>query len=120
MTVEAVHRSLAAGGWHERTLMEQLGNIGTEVARAHRAQQAGNADRFTAALDRALELFDLTLEDPRWRGRRREIGRAREAVCDFLVGDNEWRSTFESLDAYFLAFAAAARSAKPSRRPAVT
>jgi hypothetical protein len=46
----------------------------------------------------------------RWRGpRRREITRAREVVCDFLVGDNDYASTGESLDAYFFAFAVAAR-----------
>ncbi len=35
--------------------------------------------------------------------------RAREVVCDFLVGDNQYRSTPELLDAYFVAFAIAAR-----------
>ena len=65
--------------------------------------------RLAGALDRALELFDLTLADARWRGRLKEIARAREVVCDFLVGDNEYGSTAESLDAYFLPFAMAAR-----------
>ena len=66
-------------------------------------------------MDRALELFDLTLADNRWRGRFswrgrfREITRAREVVCDFLVGDNEYGSTAASLDRYFLPFAMAAR-----------
>jgi hypothetical protein len=49
------------------------------------------------------------LADPRWRGRLREIARAREVVCDFLVGDNAYGSTAESLDRYFLPFATAAR-----------
>jgi hypothetical protein len=35
--------------------------------------------------------------------------RAREVVCDFLVGDNDYESTGESLNAYFFAFAMAAR-----------
>lgn len=74
------------------------------------AKQEGDEGRFDAALDRALELLDLTLADPRWNGpRRREIARTREVVCDFLVGDNVYRSTPELLDAYFLAFAIAAR-----------
>lgn len=89
--------------------MEQPGNIGSEVGRAARARTQGNEDRFAGALERALELFDLTLADDRWRGRRREVARAREVVCDFLVGDNEFGSTVESLDAYFLPFAMAAR-----------
>jgi len=64
-----------------------------------------------AALERALELFDLTIADRRLtRGRRREVLRAREVVCDFLVGDNVYSTTPESLDRYFLAFAFAARA----------
>lgn len=75
-------------------------------------QIAEIVDRLAAALDRCLELFDLTLADERWHGRRREIARARELVCDFLVGDNAYGSTRESLDAYFLPFALAARRLK--------
>ena len=57
----------------------------------------------------AWSLFDLTSEDPRLAGRLKEILRAREVVCDFLVGDNDYGSSVESLDAYFLPFAMAAR-----------
>jgi len=90
--------------------MEQLGNLGTEVGRAARAKEAGNETRAMNALWRALELFDLTIADERWRGpKRREICRAREVVCDFLAGDNEYQSTAQSLDRYFLPFAVAAR-----------
>jgi hypothetical protein len=89
--------------------MEQLANIGSEVGRASRAKAVVNDERLARALDRCLELFDLTIADDRWRFRRREIARARELVCDFLVGDNEYGSTPESLEAYFLPFAIAAR-----------
>jgi len=91
------------------TLAEQLGNIGSEVGRAARAKGQGNEKRLAGALDRALELFDLTLADPRWANRLKEIARAREIVCDFLVGDNEYGSTAESFERYFLPFALSAR-----------
>lgn len=106
---QPLHPSLAAGRWHELTLMEQLGNIGSEVGRTTRAKSQGNDQRLAGALDRALELFDLILADNRWRDRCREIARAREIVCDFLVGHNEYGSTAESFDRYFLPFAMAAR-----------
>jgi hypothetical protein len=112
MNAVTQHVSLAAGRWHALSLAEQLGNVGSEVGRATRAKGSGNETRFAAALDRALELFDLTLADDRWRTRRREIARAREVVCDFLVGDNEYGSSAEYLDAYFLAFATAARQGR--------
>lgn len=105
-----LHVGLATGRWHDLSLLEQLANIGSEVGRATRAKSIGNQERLANALDRCLELFDLTLADDRWRHRRREIARAREIVCDFLVGDNDARSTAESLDAYFLPFAVASRS----------
>ncbi len=95
--------------WQTLSLLAQLGNIGSEVGRAARAREQHHDERFERAFDRALELFDLTLADARWQGRRREIARAREIVCDFLVGDNVYGSTAASLDAYFLPFAAAAR-----------
>ena len=110
MTVRLVHASLADGRWLEMYLMEQLANIGTDVARATNPKGAGNEERAWNALVRALELFDLTIADERWRGpRRREICRAREVVCDFLAGVNEYGSTAESLDHYLLPFAIAAR-----------
>src|SRR5438067_13865931 len=104
------HTSLAAGRWQSFSLMEQLGNIGSEVGRATRAKRSGNEGRMWLALERALELIDLTATDPRWVGRSKEILRARELLCDYLVGENEYGSTGESLDAYFLPFAIAARS----------
>jgi hypothetical protein len=105
------HPDLAAGRWQTLSLVEQLANIGSEVGRALRAASQGNEPRTWSALERALELFDLTAADPRHAGRRRrEVLRAREVVCDFLVGDNVYGSTADSLDRYFLQFSAAARS----------
>jgi len=67
---------------------------------------------------RALELFDLTLDDPRHRqsiARLREIARAREVVVDFLDGPNQYGSTAASLMKYFDQFAAAARNTATGR-----
>lgn len=107
--VSTVHSELAAGRWHRMSLMEQMGNAGSEVSRALRARQQGNAARERSALHRFLELMDLTIADPRLQGRRRELCRVREVVCDFFVGDNRYGSTDESLDRYFMPFARAAR-----------
>lgn len=107
----SLHPGLAGGRWATLPLAEQLGNIGSEIGRAINAANRNDAERFEGAFSRALELFDLTLADPRWHGPRlREICRAREVACDFLVGPNSFGSTAVSLDGYFLQFAMAARS----------
>ena len=49
-----LHREAAPRRWFELSLMEQLGNVGTEVARAARAKEAGNEGRAWNALMRAL------------------------------------------------------------------
>jgi hypothetical protein len=64
------------------------------------------------ALERALELFDLTLDDPRHRqsvARLREIARAREVVADFFTGTNQYQTTAAGLQRYFDAYALAVR-----------
>ncbi|KKU85783.1 MAG: hypothetical protein A2667_01100 [Candidatus Wildermuthbacteria bacterium RIFCSPHIGHO2_01_FULL_47_27] len=103
-----VHKNLASGRWFELSLKEQLGNIGSEVLRASRARDK-DEKLFWAAVERALELFDLTLEDSRWEGRRREIARAREVFCDAVFGGKEYKSSLEDLTHYFDQFAYAAR-----------
>jgi len=109
--VSAEHRDLAAGRWFALSLAEQLGNVGSELGRAVRwsTTHPALAER---AFHRTLELFDLTLDDPRHRrsvARLREIARAREVVADFLSGENRYGSTAESLQKYFDAYAVAAR-----------
>ena len=102
------HPELAAGRWSQLSLAEQLGNVGSEVGRMRRWR--GKDERLAAgAFERALELLDLTLADVRWRGRLREIARARELLCDAAFGGREHGATLEDLDRYFLEFAVAAR-----------
>ena len=109
MTIsDAHHPGLAAGGWQRLTLVEQLANVGTEVGRMIRWRDRDEA-RTAAAFERALELLDLTLADSRWRGRLKEIARARELLCDAEAGGTEYGTTLEGLDRYFLAFSLAAR-----------
>lgn len=105
------HRELASGRWGRLSLAEQLANVGSEVGRLRRWR--GRDERLaTGAFERALELLDLTLADARWRGRLKEIARAREILCDAASGGHQYASTLEALDRYFLAFAVAARASR--------
>lgn len=107
---DVLHRDLA-DRWWRLSLAEQFGHVGSEVSRAAK-WRSRNSEMATGALHRALELFDLMLDDPRWResrARLREIARAREVVADWLTGPNTYGSTAESLQKYFDAYAVAAR-----------
>ncbi|MDP2641272.1 MAG: hypothetical protein Q8P39_01875 [Candidatus Yanofskybacteria bacterium] len=105
-----IHKELAKGRWFELSLAEQLGNIGSEVSRAAKWQRK-DKQLFEGAVERALELFDLTIMDSRWRVSRRlkEIGQAREVFCDAVFGGEEYGTTFQNLQPYFDQFAFAAR-----------
>lgn len=102
------HKESAAGSWYKLSLAEQLGNIGSEVGRAANSK-GKNEELFQGSFQRALELFDMTLEDSRWRGRRMEIARARELFCSAALGEIEYQTTLHDLNNYFLQFAFAAR-----------
>lgn len=97
--------------WHSLPLVEQLGNIGSEVGRAAK-WQGKDESAFWGAAGRALELLDLTREDARWRSRRAELNRARETVSDALLGGSEYRSSLADLERYFMQFALYARRAQ--------
>jgi hypothetical protein len=108
---QMLHRQLSVERWEQLSLAEQLGHVGSEVSRALR-WKARNPVVAQGAIERALELLDLTLDDSRHRrsvARLREIARAREVVVDFLVESNQFASTASSLQKYFDAFAKAGR-----------
>lgn len=106
--MKAQHSELAAGRWYTLSLAEQLGNVGSEVSRALRWREKDKT-LFDKSIIRALELLDLTIEDPRWRQRLKEIVRVREFLCGAWLGEIEYGMTLESLDRYFFHFVLAAR-----------
>jgi len=90
---------------------EQMANVGSEYERALRWKERGNAAYFQAAFDRMLELFDLTIEDQRWRNHRlRELCRVREIVRDQLCSEQPEPWSRRDLRDYFLGFGILARS----------
>ena len=110
MSANTMLHAEAARRWNTLELVEQLAHVGSEVDRAIRAYNAGNRNRFDGALARALELFDLTAADNRWRGaRRREILRARSEFCRLFFDDSVSPDSAAGLSRYFVHFAIAAR-----------
>ena len=106
------HKELAAGRWLTFSLIEQMANVGSEVGRAINWKIKGHLPYSQKAFERALELLDLTLADRKNRGHLREVARVREALVDYLAGVNEFSSTAEAWNKYFLHFAVAVRKAR--------
>ena len=108
-TVNCQHKSLADGGWAEMSFYLQMGNLGSEVSRALK-WFGKNEKRFQVSFERALELFDLTIEvaDDDGAGSRegklREVCRAREEFCDYFLG-NSWGTDSAKMMRYYDQFA---------------
>lgn len=64
------------------------------------------------AFERALELLDLTIADPKNRKRLKEICRARYMLVDYFIFDNEYQSIDKQWQDYFYQFNYAAALAK--------
>ena len=109
-----IHKDLASGRWFELSLFEQLANVGCDVERTIKWRDRGDTEFSEKAFERALELLDLTIADPKNRKRLRELTRVREALVDYFVFDNEYSSTDKAWQEYFFYFnyAAAIKNGK--------
>ena len=103
------HKKLAAGKWNSLSLIQQLANIGSEVERTISWNKKGNNLYSKRAFWRCLELIDITLTDQKNKLRLRELTRLREVLVDYFIGDNQYSSSDELWQKYFLAFNYAAR-----------
>lgn len=103
------HTDLSPSHWFSLTICEQMANIGSEIERALKWREKKTNYSLLANL-RALELFDLTMQDSKNITGLREISRARELWLDFYLGNNQYHQTAEQWHRYFYAFAYAARN----------
>lgn len=70
--------------WEKFSKNQQLLMIGSEFLRA-KTWQYKDKEKFFSALERALELIDLTLQDFRWKRNLRMILKLRELVGQFYT-----------------------------------
>ena len=107
------HKTLTDSRWNQFSFMEQMGNIGGEIGRMRRWKDKDRV-QFESALERALELLDLTRADARWQSlpRLKELCRLRETLLDAVYGNRTYGNDLENLDNYLLQFAVGARLQK--------
>lgn len=103
------HKSLAGGRWGGMAFCLQMGNLGSEVSRSLKWFDK-NEKRFRVSFERALELFDMTIDAARddvygsRSGKLKEVCRAREEFCDYFMG-NLWGTDPEKMMRYYDEFA---------------
>lgn len=95
--------------WAKMSINEQMGNISSEVGRSVKAWETGDMERFNAALDRALDLFNASSEVlvAQKSPRLREVLRARDQYLA-LFFDDSFRDA-PKLENYFMRYALTAR-----------
>jgi len=82
-------------------ICEQMAHIGSEVHRAINWRKKDKKDLSQNAMNRALELIDLSLTHAKTISHRKEISRLREALVDYFLGENEFCSTDTLWQRYF-------------------
>ena len=91
--------------WQKLSLIEQLANIGSEIYRV-KMWQGKDEKLFENSIIRVLDLFNLTLSDPKNKGRLKEVAIAKELFLDAVYnGGKEYRTSLDDLDKYFYQFA---------------
>jgi len=101
--------------WRRFDLIDQLANIGSELNRVIMWQKR-DKQKVKEFAHATLDLFDLTIDDPRWRYRLKEILRARYLFCDALWGKNEFKTSLQDLEKYFFHYAYYSRNRRRSPR----
>lgn len=104
------HKELTPEHWFKYSFMVQLANVGTDISRAIQYKKQENIASSEAAFQRALELLNLTILDPKNKGPKlKELCRAKELlIAYFMFNINECGFTDEAWDNYFYAFGYAA------------
>lgn len=100
-----IHSKEARRDWQTRFITYQMGNIGSEVSRSLKRMAKGNKARANKAIDRALELFDFTIEaNVRNPARLTEILKARDKFCDYFFNNNSYHTDPVKMQKYYDGF----------------
>ena len=112
--VKYIHSEEVRRDWHNYPITYQMGNIGSEVSRALKWTSKGNKKRTDKAIDRALELFDFTIEaNIDNHPRLTEILKAREEFCDYFFNHNSYHTDPAQMQKYYDGFVMMSRLSSP-------
>ena len=103
------HKELSNERWGKMSFCEQMANIGSEIERAIKWLEKNNPEYSQKALNRALELLELTINCAPRKSYLKELTRLREVILDFFIGENVYKTTNLFLRKYFYYFNFSAR-----------
>lgn len=109
------YKNQAKGRWFEISFTEQMANIGMEILRAIKHRREDDK-YFNIGIEKAIELIDLTKNDPKNRKRLKEICRLKEVIIDYFWGENEFESDEKFFENYFNFFINYASKLREERR----
>lgn len=100
-----IHGTEERHAWLSSPITYQMGNIGSEVSRSLKWSAKGNQQRADKAIDRALELFDFTIEaNVRNHARLSEVLAARDEFCDYFFNGNSYHTNPTKMQKYYDGF----------------
>lgn len=99
-----IHKDLTQERWNSYSLFFQLANVGADVSRCFRHKKNNESIDSKLALERGLELLDATISDPKNRKSLKELLRVREALLDFALFNNEYKTSEDFWEQYFYDF----------------
>lgn len=86
--------------WQQLSLAQQLGQVGSEISRGRHWENKKDLASRQKALARALDLLSLTLDDPRWVTRRRELARFQEVLASWYAQKETYQVLPDALEQY--------------------
>ena len=95
------HTRLTIKSWGAMPFLKRVANIGSEVHRAIKWKEKSNNEYADLAFNRALELFDFTLQTKLTYSQLRELCRLREAWVDYYKYDNIYKTDAKFWENYF-------------------
>jgi hypothetical protein len=95
------HKNLTAEKWQGFSREDQILNIAAEFSRVKSLMADSSEKQVLDCLNRAFELLDLTINDPRWRKGLNELLRFRDVLAKFYIKKNknidEFKKIFRTL-----------------------
>ena len=90
--------------WFAMPVSLQISNIGSEVARAIKYKDRDDNEKAARFCQKAIDLWTLTMEDPKNGHRKGEFSFAVEELQDYFLGENKYGTDNLMLSKYYDAF----------------